>query len=141
MQVMAQVAVLAALTLGGATVAMGGDSAATRPAVARRDLLAAQLAGGKVIAKVDIKEVTMGPGAKAPLHLHPCAVVGVVLEGSIAYQIEGQAVVHLKAGDAFYEPAEVRIARFDNEGTGPAKFAAFYLLEREDQPLIRMLEK
>lgn len=81
----------------------------------------------------------MGPKQKAPLHLHPSPVVGVVTEGVIAYQIEGEPVQYLKAGDAFYEPANVRVARFDNDGEQPAKFTAFYLLGKDEHELIRML--
>jgi hypothetical protein len=33
----------------------------------------------------------------------------------------------------------VRVARFDNDGETPARFAAFYLLEEDGQELIRML--
>jgi quercetin dioxygenase-like cupin family protein len=65
----------------------------------------------------------------------------VVREGRIAYQLEGEAVQHLGPGDAFYEPAGARVARFDNEGGGRAVFTAFYLLERDERELIRMLDR
>ena len=110
------------------------------PPISRRDLLSAVLSPEASVSKVEIKEVTMGPGQKAPLHLHPCPVVGIVTRGSIAYQIEGQAVQHLKAGDAFFEPAFARVARFDNEGETTATFSAFYLQGKGEHDLIRMLE-
>ena len=50
-------------------------------------------------------------------------------------------LIQSKAGDAFYEPANVRVARFDNHGDTPARFAAFYLLEKDDQELIQILRK
>lgn len=111
------------------------------PSVIRKDLLTASIDSGKSIAKIEIKEVILGPGLRAPLHLHPCPVVGVVTEGTVVFQIEGDAVQHLKAGDAFYEPANKRVARFDNEGDTPAKFSAFYLLGKDEHELIRMLPK
>lgn len=107
--------------------------------VQRRDLLSAHLGDGKKIVKVEIKEVTMGPRVAAPLHLHPCDVVGVITAGAIAYQIEGEAVQHLGPGDAFFEPANVRVARFDNEGDDPTRFVAFYLLQTDAQDLITIL--
>ena len=111
---------------------------ATAP-VTRRDLLEAVIASGKMVSRIEIKEVTMGPKQSAPLHLHPCPVVGVVTAGAIAYQIEGETVRHLKVGDAFYEPADVRVARFDNEGDTPARFATFYLLGQDEHELIRII--
>lgn len=115
--------------------------AENQPAVVRKDLLVAALEPARAIARVDIKEITLPAGQTAPLHLHPCPVVGVVREGRIAYEIEGEPVRHLVPGDAFYEPAGVRVARFDNEGEGPAVFTAFYMLERDDRELIQMLDR
>jgi quercetin dioxygenase-like cupin family protein len=113
----------------------------TTPSVIRKDLLTATMTTERAISKIEIKEVTMSPGQKAPLHLHPCPVVGVITAGGILYQIEGQAAQHLKAGDAFYEPANVRVAHFDNDGETPAKFAAFYLLGKDENELVRILPK
>lgn len=112
---------------------------AITPSVTRKNLLTASIEPEKATAKIEIVEVTMGPKQKAPLHLHPCPVVGVVTDGVIAYQIEGEAVQYLHAGEAFYEPANVRVARFDNEGETPAKFTAFYLLGQDEAELIRIL--
>lgn len=109
--------------------------------VMRKDLLTAMLAPNKLVSKVDIQEVTMAPGVKAPLHLHPCPTMGVISEGNISFQIEGQAVQHLKVGDAFYEPANVRVAKFDNEGDVPAKFVVFYLLAEDEHETVRLLNQ
>lgn len=111
------------------------------PPVIRRDLLTATITPGKAVGRVEIKEVTMGPRQDAPLHLHPCPVLGVVTEGAVSYQVEGEPVRHLVMGDAFYEPADVRVARFDNEGEKPAKFVAFYLLGTDEHELIRVLPR
>jgi len=62
-------------------------------------------------------------------------------EGTIAFQIEGQPVQHLKAGDAFYEPANVLVARFDNDGDTPAKFVVHYLLSKDKDETVRILDK
>ena len=67
--------------------------------------------------------------------------MGVVTEGTIAFQIEGETVQYLNAGDAFYEPANVRVAHFDNDGDTPVKFIAFYLLGRNENELIRILSE
>lgn len=81
----------------------------------------------------------MGPKVKAPLHLHPCPTMGVISEGTISFQIEGQPVQQLKVGDAFYEPAEVRVGRFDNDSDVPAKFVVLYLLGENEQETVRVL--
>ena len=111
------------------------------PPVTRKTLLKATIDPEKAIAIVDIQEVTMGPNQKAPLHLHPCSTLGVITEGSIAFQIEGQSVQHLKVGDAFYEPVNVRVARFDNDGDTPAKFVVHYLLSKDEHETVRILDK
>ncbi len=121
--------------------AVAGDPVSQSAAVTRKDLLTATLAAGTTVSRVEIKDVTLAPGVTAPLHLHPCPVVGTVTEGAIAFQIEGKPVQHLKAGDAFYEPAQARIARFDNDGKSPARFTAVYLVCDGAQELVRILSK
>lgn len=109
--------------------------------VTRRALLRTAIEPGKTVSTIEIQEVTMGPKQKAPLHLHPCQTMGVVTEGTIAFQIEGQPVQHLNAGGAFYEPANVRVARFDNDGDTPAKFVVHYLLGKDEQETVKTLTK
>ena len=111
----------------------------TAPQVSRRKLLSASVPSGKLVSKVEIQEVSLGPGAAAPLHLHPCPTMGVVTEGRIVFQIEGEAAQTLKPGDAFYEPANARVSKFNNESSAPAKFAVFYLLSEGEQDTIRIL--
>ncbi|MCC6694485.1 MAG: cupin domain-containing protein [Candidatus Hydrogenedentes bacterium] len=83
----------------------------------------------------------MKPRMKAPLHLHPCPTMGLITEGTISFQIEGQSVQHLNVGDAFYEPADVRVARFDNDSDAPAKFVVFYLLGENEHDTVRVLHE
>jgi quercetin dioxygenase-like cupin family protein len=107
--------------------------------IQRKELLKAVL-GRQSISTVDVREICLGPGQSAGRHLHPCAVVGYIVEGTAVYQIEGEATQMLPAGSAFYEPAETVIARFGNaSNTDPMTFIAFYLLDGE-QELITMLE-
>jgi quercetin dioxygenase-like cupin family protein len=109
--------------------------------ITRKNLLKAVIDSEKSVSTVEITEVTMGPGQNAPLHFHPCPTLGVVTEGTITFQIEGRQVQHLKAGDAFYEPENVRIAKFDNDTDVPAKFAVFYLLGKDEQETVRILSE
>jgi len=106
--------------------------------VHRKQLLAAAL-GNRKVTSVDVREIRMEAGQRVGRHLHPCAVVGYIAEGSATYQIDGQAEQALPAGSAFYEPADTIIAHFGNASNSkPMTFVAFYLLDGE-QDLIRML--
>ena len=57
--------------------------------VERRQLLEANL-GERRVTGVDARHIRLGPGQQAGRHLHPCAVVGYVVEGTAVYQIEGE---------------------------------------------------
>ncbi|MGA7237398.1 MAG: cupin domain-containing protein [Bryobacteraceae bacterium] len=95
--------------------------------------------GNRNVTSVDVREIHMEPGQQVGRHVHPCAVLGYIVEGTATYQIEGEAAQTLPAGSAFYEPAEAVIASFSNaSGTEPMQFVAFYLLNGE-QELISML--
>jgi quercetin dioxygenase-like cupin family protein len=95
----------------------------------------------KRVGKVEIKEIVFQPGQKTGLHFHPCPVVGYIAEGTVAFQIEGGEEKTLRAGDAFFEPPNAKILRFDNASSSKGmKFIAFYLLDAGEDELIRMLE-
>jgi quercetin dioxygenase-like cupin family protein len=117
-----------------------GNIAMKNPII-RKDLLTAIIEERKIVAKVGIQEITMDVGVDAPLHLHPCPTMGVVTEGIIVFEIEGEQSQHLKVGDAFYEPADVRVSKFNNGGDTPAKFVVFYLLGENEKETVRILEK
>jgi len=107
----------------------------------RKPLLTAALEEAKKVGKVEIKEIVFQPGQKTGLHFHPCPVVGYIAEGGVTFQIEGGEGETLRAGDAFFEPPNVKILRFDNASdTKGMKFIAFYLLDAGEDELIRMLE-
>src|SRR5580658_2564763 len=95
--------------------------------------------GSRHVTSADVREIRMEPGQQGGRHLHPCAVLGYIVEGTAVYEIEGQVAQTLAAGSAFYEPADVVIANFGNASdTERMNFVAFYLLDGE-QELIRML--
>jgi quercetin dioxygenase-like cupin family protein len=107
--------------------------------IARKQLLLASL-GKRNVTSVDVREIRMEPGQQAGRHLHPCAVVGYIVEGTAVFCVEGEPEQPLPAGSAFYEPADTIIANFgDASDLEPMTFVAFYLLDGE-QELIRMLK-
>jgi quercetin dioxygenase-like cupin family protein len=106
--------------------------------IARKQLLLASL-GSKNLTAVDVRQIRMEPGQHSGRHLHPCAVVGYIVEGTAVFRVEGETEQTLLAGSAFYEPADAIIANFGNASHfEPVTFVAFYLLDGE-QELIRML--
>jgi quercetin dioxygenase-like cupin family protein len=64
--------------------------------------------------------------------------VGLVREGSLLFQVEGEEAQVLHAGDAFFEPANVPSLHFDARDA-PAVFVACSLLGAGEDDLIRML--
>jgi hypothetical protein len=60
-------------------------------------------------------------------------VIGNIVEGSVAYQVEGEPMVMLDPGDVFYEAEGARIARFDALD-GDVTFVAHFLLSAGQQP-------
>ena len=106
----------------------------------RTPLITAPLPYGRSMDRVEGVRIDFPPGQRGGLHLHPVPVVGYVTAGEIVFQVEGEAPRTLRAGDAFYEPADVKIARFDNASAlTTASFVAFYLLGTDDRELVRML--
>lgn len=86
--------------------------------------------------RVEAYRVHLQPGQQADPHHHPGGVVGLVEQGRIAYERDGEGTVKLAAGDAFFEPAGAHVSRFDNlSAAEPATFVAYYLLTG-DQSLI-----
>jgi quercetin dioxygenase-like cupin family protein len=106
--------------------------------IQRKEILAAVL-NDRLVTSARVHEIRMRPGQHTGRHVHPCAVLGYVVEGTAVYKIEGQATQTLPAGSAFYEPADAVIADFGNASESePMTFIAFYLLSGE-QELIRIL--
>jgi len=111
------------------------------PTIERKQILKAALAGGHV-SSVDARTIRFeSSGQKTGRHLHPCSVVGYIVEGAAEFQIEGESARTLPAGSAFHEPAGAVISAFNNaSNSNPMTFVAFYLLDGE-QDLIQMLEE
>ena len=105
--------------------------------IVRKQLLSVPF-DNKNVTSIEVREINFEPGQETGRHLHPCPVLGYIVEGSAVLQIEGQPEQRLEAGQAFYEPAGV-VMRFDNASSDrPLKFICYYLLDGK-QDLIQML--
>lgn len=77
--------------------------------------------------------VEYAPGASDQKHYHSGHLFTYVIEGSVIWEVEGQAPITLNAGDAFYDrPKQVHNHR-NASATVPAKFVAFFV-EDKGQP-------
>ncbi len=96
--------------------------------VTRTVVLDARLARVTPTARVEVREIRILADAPAGLHVHNCPVVGSIVTGSVIFQIEGEPETRLGPGDVFYEPEDVRIAKFDATEEG-VTFLGYFLLE------------
>jgi quercetin dioxygenase-like cupin family protein len=101
--------------------------------ISRTVLMDARLRQVKETGHIEIREIRILPGHAAGLHVHNGPVVGSILRGSAAYQVEGQPESVLQAGDVFFEPEGERIARFDAQDDG-VTFLAYFLLSPGQDP-------
>jgi quercetin dioxygenase-like cupin family protein len=99
----------------------------TRTDLQRHDL---SIVGHETVqARIDI-----APGAVAPWHRHPGEEVIYVVEGTLEYQLEGQAPVTVKTGEVLFVPAGVaHMAR--NRTTANGAELATYIVEK-GKPLL-----
>lgn len=87
----------------------------------------------KTVERIETRRIRIPAGVAAGLHIHNCPVVGTVVEGSVAYQVEGEPAATLAPGDVFYEAEAARIARFDALDDDVV-FIAHFLLSSGQQP-------
>ncbi len=101
-----------------------------RPVLART---LPRLAGGHL--KASMLEVNYGPGESSPVHSHPCAVLGYVVQGAIRTQVKGEPEAIYKAGEGFYEaPNGIHAISANASRTESAKLVAYFLCDH-DTPL------
>ena len=85
--------------------------------------------------QVTIKEITIAPGERLPVHLHPVINAGILLEGKLrVYSEDRQKVLQLEAGTEHNNLIEM-VNQYHygvNNGTRPAKIVVFYISEKDD---------
>lgn len=117
----------ALLIAGSALAATPPPEGVTRTDLQRHDL---SIAGREAVqARIDI-----APGAVAPWHRHPGEEVIYILEGTLEYQLEGQAPVTLKTGDVLFVPAGVAHMARNRTAANGAELAT-YIVEK-GKPLL-----
>jgi quercetin dioxygenase-like cupin family protein len=76
---------------------------------------------------VEVRRITLGPDVPVGPHSHNGPVFGVIMTGSVNFQIGDGDVVILRAGDVFHEPGDDRISQFDATAEG-VEFLAWFPL-------------
>lgn len=105
-----------------AAVMIAAPEGVTRTDLQRHDL---SIAGRETVqARIDI-----APGAVAPWHRHPGEEIIYIIEGTLEYQLEGQAPITVKTGDVLFVPAGIaHMAR--NRTTVNGAELATYIVEK-----------
>lgn len=112
--------------------ALKGDS------IVRKKLLLATFPETKV-SHIDIREIDFKPLQQTGYHLHPIPVTGYIVSGTAIFQVEGEPLKMLHAGDVYYEPANRPMLHFDNASSNkPLKFISYYLTDHNEDLIIKL---
>ncbi len=112
---------------GSAMAATPSFEGVTRTDLQRHNL---SIAGRETIqARIDL-----APGAVAPWHRHPGEEIIYIIEGTLEYQLEGQAPQTLTEGDVLFVPAGIA-HKARNRGTVSGAELATYIVEK-GKPLL-----
>jgi quercetin dioxygenase-like cupin family protein len=97
------------------------------PGLTRIDLQEHDLSvPGRVVIQ---NRVELSPESPAVRHKHPGEEITYVLEGSVEYSIDGQALATYNAGDALMVPPET-VHAVRNVGSGGAALLSTYVVEK-----------
>ena len=122
-------------TSGDRPAGVSATAVEAAPGVWRTDLQRHDLSiDGREMAQTRV-EIT--PDSPAIRHFHPGEEIINVLEGSLAYEIEGQPTTVANAGDALTVPYGI-VHSVRNVGDGIAVELATYIVEKV-KPLITVL--
>ena len=84
---------------------------------------------------VRVLTATFKPGDKTVYHTHRFPVTVYVLEGAFTLDLDGRAPVTVKAGEAFVEPANVKMTGHTRSTAEPLKVVVFYVSD-PDTPFL-----
>lgn len=92
------------------------------------------------MARGDVQEVRVltaqfKPGDKTPFHTHRFPVTVYVLEGAFTLELEGQAPITVRAGQALVEPPNVKMTGYNRSNTEPLRVVIFYTSD-SDTPFL-----
>jgi quercetin dioxygenase-like cupin family protein len=117
------------LAMGAAAWAQGPAPGMARPELVLKEVVEAMPRG----ARQEIKVLTPSfrPGDRTVFHTHQFPVTVYVQEGTFTLELEGRPTVKVQAGEAFVEPAAVRMTGFNRSATEGLRVVIFYVSEPE----------
>ncbi len=116
---------------------LGASAPAVEPLAAgkiRRTLIDKRPATGLSGWETRLYLIEYGPGAVAPLHVHPVVGVGFVLNGAFESAFGDQPLVQVRAGQGFVDPSGVPHRLFRNLSKDrPLRFVVAYTIPEGEE--------
>jgi quercetin dioxygenase-like cupin family protein len=116
------VALLGYCLSGGA---MSQETGLARPNMVVKQIVQGMPKGEKQ--EVSVLTASFKPGDRTVFHTHRFPVTVYVVEGAFTLELEGQAPVLVKAGEAYVEPPNVRMTGYNRSTTEGLKVIIFYV--------------
>ncbi len=88
--------------------------------------------------QVRVLSGTFNPGERTVFHTHRFPVTVYVIKGTFTLEIEGRQTVTLKSGEAFVEPANMKITGYNRSTTQRMTAVVFYV-SNPDSPFLDMI--
>ena len=105
----------------------------TRPSLLLQEVLKSMPRGERQ--EVRVLTASFKPGERTVFHTHRFPVTVYILEGAFTLELEGQAPVIVKAGQAMVEPAHVKMTGYNRSGTEALRVVIFYVSD-PDTPFL-----
>jgi quercetin dioxygenase-like cupin family protein len=105
----------------------------TRPTLLLQEVLKGMPRGDRQ--EVRVLTASLKPGERTVFHTHRFPVTVYILEGAFTLELEGQAPVIVKAGQAMVEPAHVKMTGYNRSGTEALRLVIFYVSD-PDTPFL-----
>ena len=116
------VVVLGCCLSGGA---MGQEPGLARPNMVVKQVVEGMPKGEKQ--EVSVLTASFKPGDRTVFHTHRFPVAVYVVEGAFTLELEGQAPVVVRAGEAYVEPPNVKMTGYNRSTTEGLKVVIFYV--------------
>lgn len=107
-----------------------GSALADEAAVVKPNLVLQQLVQGLPQgseSEIRVMTATFHAGDKTPVHTHDFPVTVYVIEGEFTAEMEGQAPITIRAGEAMIEPPNTVMTGLSLSAAGDTRVVVFYV--------------
>jgi quercetin dioxygenase-like cupin family protein len=108
-----------------ATMPVAAQDGLAKPNMVLRQVVEGMPKGDKQ--EVHVLTATFKPGDRTVFHTHRFPVTVYVLEGTFTLELEGQAPLTVKAGEAMVEPPNVKMTGYNRSAADQLKVMIFYV--------------